>query len=44
MGETDTGLKVVCDIVDDVAISEEEIDLLFASLSDLVSEIVNEPQ
>lgn len=42
MGESNTGPKVVCDIADDLAISDEEIDLLIASLFDLVSEIANE--
>ena len=44
MDKADTGLKVISDLPDYLAISDEEIDLLIASLSDLVAEIVNESQ
>lgn len=42
MSDTDTSLEVSCDLPDDLAVCEAEIDLLVACLSDLVPEIVND--
>jgi hypothetical protein len=42
LGDTNTCLEVCCDLPDDLAISDTEIDLLIACLSDLLAEITNE--